>query len=266
MSQGAKNSQSTKVDKKLVKATESKIGNLMNLIGKDDDIDDDEKDNYKYNHINNNNYNINYNFGEEYEPEYSKRKIENKNNNFNIETDININKDNDNIIESSLPRIKPHIIKREKKVIEKEDDPNKVNNTSFHMRTGIKRTIKQQEELSNNISYSSTYNKTIFPQRDNTVDNSESKDNNYNYISFNKTKNKLPIDKDNSIIIFWYDAIEESFNNKPNVIFFGKIFEPQSNLFKSISIIIKDIFRTVLFYQNLNMKMIYKKYMMNLMN
>ena len=245
MSQGAKNSQSTKVDKKLVKATESKIGNLMNLIGKDDDIDDDEKDNYKYNHINNNNYNINYNFGEEYEPEYSKRKIENKNNNFNIETDININKDNDNIIESSLPRIKPHIIKREKKVIEKEDDPNTVNNTSFHMRTGIKRTIKQQEELSNNISYSSTYNKTIFPQRDNTVDNSESKDNNYNYISFNKTKNKLPIDKDNSIIIFWYDAIEESFNNKPNVIFFGKIFEPQSNSFKSISIIIKDIFRTV---------------------
>ena len=30
------------------------------------------------------------------------------------------------------------------------------------MRTGIKRTIKQQEELTNNLSYNNTYTKTRF--------------------------------------------------------------------------------------------------------
>ena len=251
MQQGTKNSQNTKVDKNLVKAKKATIGNLMNQIGEDDD--EDEKDNYKYNNRNNNNNfsnNKNYNINTEYVPQYSKRQLENKNNYLDINTDINIDNDidneNDNIIETLKPNNKPHSIKREKKLINKEDDPNKVNNTSLHMRTGIKRTIKQQEELSNNISYSNTYTKTIFPQREPIIiDNSESKDNNYNFISFNKTKFKLPIDKDNSIKIFWYDAIEESFNNKPNVIFFGKIFEPQSNSFLSISVIIKDIYRTV---------------------
>lgn len=33
------------------------------------------------------------------------------------------------------------------------------------------------------------------------VESSDSKDNNYIYVSFNKTKNKLPIDEDNSIKI-----------------------------------------------------------------
>ena len=121
----------------------------------------------------------------------------------------------------------------------------KNNNNSFFMRTGIKRTIKQQDEILNNPSYSNTYNKTNNNREPSSIENSETKDNNYTYMSFNKTKYKLPIEKDNSIRIFWYDAIEESFNNKPNVIFFGKIYEPQSNSFLSISIIIKDIYRTV---------------------
>ena len=52
------------------------------------------------------------------------------------------------------------------------------------MRTGIKRTIKQQEDFLNNVSYNNTYN----TQRGRIiVYNSESKDNNYSYNpSFNK--------------------------------------------------------------------------------
>ena len=121
---------------------------------------------------------------------------------------------------------------------------NKNNNISFNFRSGIRRTINEQEYL----SYSNTFIKSNFnrePKETSTLENSESKDNSHTFMSFNKSKLNLPEEKDNSINMFWYDAIEESFNNKPNVILFGKIYEPQSNSFLSISVIITDIYRTV---------------------
>ena len=247
MQQGVKNTQSTKVDKNLVQAKGKTLDNLMNQIGADDDDDDDGKNSYNNRNnngfnSNNKNYKIDFNYDstQDYVPEYSKRKIETlNNNNIDLNNDLNIENDNDNDNGNLSPKNKPKVIKREKKVIKKEENTD-LNNNSFHMRTGIKRTIKQQEELTNNLSYNNTYTKT-----NNNLENSDTKDNNYTYVSFNKTKYKLPIEKDNSIKIFWYDAIEESFNNKPNVIIFGKIYEPQSSSFLSISIIIKDIYRTV---------------------
>ena len=229
MQQGKKNSQSTKVDKNIVQASKFAIVNLMDQIEKDDELDE-EKNNNKYK--SNNNIDFNFNNAQDYVPEYSKRKIEEQN-------DLDVDAEND--IESMSIKIKPKVIKREKKIVQKEE-----NNNTLHMRSGIKRTIKQQEELTNNLS--NTYSKMNFQRQKKdlvSVETSDSKENNYSYVSFNKTKYRLPVEKDNSIKIFWYDAIEESFNNKPNVIFFGKIYEPQSNLFLSISIIIKDIFRTV---------------------
>ena len=233
MQQGNKNSQNAKVDKNLVQAKKKAIGNLMDQIGKDDDDDDsiEEKNNNKYK-SNTKNYNIDFDNTQEYVPEYSKRNIENNN-------DLDLNDDND--IEDISPKNKPQVIKREKKVVKKEE-----NNNTLHMRSGIKRTIKQQEEITS--TFSNTYSKPNFQREkkdSNYLETSDIKDNNYTYVSFNKTKYKLPVEKDNSIKIFWYDAIEESFNNKPNIIFFGKIYEPQSNSFLSISVIIKDIFRTV---------------------
>ena len=233
MQQGNKNSQNAKVDKNLVQAKKKAIGNLMDQIGKDDDDDDsiEEKNNNKYK-SNNKNYNIDFDNTQEYVPEYSKKNIENNN-------DLDLNDDND--IEDISPKNKPQVIKREKKVVKKEE-----NNNTLHMRSGIKRTIKQQEEITS--TFSNTYSKPNFQREkkdSNYLETSDIKDNNYTYVSFNKTKYKLPVEKDNSIKIFWYDAIEESFNNKPNIIFFGKIYEPQSNSFLSISVIIKDIFRTV---------------------
>ena len=253
MKQGEKNTQNTKVDKKLVQAVGKTLNNLMNQIGEGEDDDDDDSQNnnnnrYNKNLNNNNNYKLDFNYDNthDYIPEYSKRKIETiNNNNLNLNNELNLN-NNDKDIGALSPKNKP-IIKREKKVIKKEDS--NPNNNSSHIRTGIKRTIKQQEELTNNLSYinnnNNTYTKSNFQREQINIDNSDTKDNNYTYVSFNKTKYKLPIEKDNSIRIFWYDAIEESFNNKPNVIFFGKIYEPQSNSFLSISIIIKDIYRTV---------------------
>ena len=250
MQQGAKNVQNTKVDKRLVKAAEGKIDNLINQIGDDDDDSfDNKKNNNNFNRYNSNNktFNIdNYVNGEEYVPEYAKIKKEDNNTDINLDNDADAIDIDVDVKETKTPS-KPHVIKREKKVTKKEDDLNKSkNNGGIHMRTAIKRTIKQQEDLSNNISYNNTYNKNNSSQREQIiVDNSESKDNNYSYTPFNKTKYKLPLEADNSIKIFWYDAIEESFNNKPNVIFFGKIYEPQSKSYLSISLIIKDIYRTV---------------------
>ena len=243
MKQGEKNSQSTKVDKNLLKARENALNNLMNQVGEGDD-DDSEKSNknnrnkriFNNSNIKNLDKDFNFGFGEEnYIPEYSKRNVET--------TNANANEDNDIDIEDASPKEKPQIIKREKKVTKE-----KQNNNTFNFRSGIKRTIKQQEELADNPSYSNTFSKSNFNREikeTSTLENSESKDNSYSYMSFNKAKFRLPLEKDNSIKMFWYDAIEESFNNKPNVIFFGKIYEPQSKSFLSISVIIKDIYRTV---------------------
>ena len=242
MQQGEKNSQSTKVDKNLVKAKEKKLENLMNLVGEGDD-DDSEKNSTNnrkkrtFNSSNNKFFDNSFKFdngGEDYIPEYSKRNIETKNENTDLDIDI----------EDVPPKEKPQKIKREKKVTKESEN----NNNAFNYRSGIKRTIKQQVDLVENPPYSNTFSKSNFyrePKETSTLENSESKDNSYSYMSFNKAKYRLPLEKDNSIKMFWYDAIEESFNNKPNVIFFGKIYEPQSKSFLSISLIIKDIYRTV---------------------
>ena len=243
MQQDAKIAQSTKVDKNIVKNAQGNINNLMNELDDDDDNDDNNEKNKQKSNFNKQFFNINEDNGN-YHPEYNKNKED-------IANDIDIDNDNDNDydnykdnkMEPISPSVKPKAIRREIK--KKEDVPNNSNNTSFTTRRGIKRTIKQQEDFSN-ISYNATYNKTNYQQREElTLENSEAKDNNYTYIPHNKTKYKLPIEDDNSIKIYWYDAIEESFNSKPNVIFFGKIYEPQSKSYLSISIIIKDIYRTV---------------------
>ncbi len=59
------------------------------------------------------------------------------------------------------------------------------------------------------------------------------------------TSPSLPTQKDGSIIIYWYDAIEESINRRPSVIIFGKIYEPHLETYSSISIVIKNIDRTI---------------------
>ena len=254
MSQGQKVQQSTKVDKNILKEKQQALGKLMEQIdaGEDDDSVDEKKNNNtnRYN-SNNKNYNSNFNYDntQDYVPQYSKRKLDNKNldtiidnniNNLDNNDDINIEQAKEEIIPSKK---KSQVIKREKKSVKNEESNNSL---TIHLKTGVKRTVKQKEEIHVNLTYNASFTKGIQREKKGpiNIETTDVKDN-YTYVSFNKTKAKLPIEKDNSIKIFWYDAIEESFNNKPNVIFFGKIYEPQSKSYLSISIIIKDIYRTV---------------------
>jgi len=231
--QGDNIPQIIKIDKDLVKTKKNDIGNLMNQAG---EYDDSEKRNNNdrskkiFNNLNNNKNNLDFDNGEkEYKPEYSKRNIETK----NINTDIGL--DIDNI----SPKEKPQIIRRVKMTLEKQN-----NNNPFNCLSGLERTIYEQEDLSKNALYSNTFSKSNF-NRELKETSTEIKNNIFEDRTFNKTKYRLPLEKDNSIKMYWYDAIEESFNNKSNVIFFGKIYEPQSKSFLSISIIIKNTYRTV---------------------
>ena len=208
--QREKKQKNVKVNKNLDKTKESLLENLINQVEEDADNDNEK------NNINNKN---------------------NKNFNNKINTDIEVDMDNVSTKE------KQQIIKRNKMMTFE----NKNNNNRLNFHSGIRRTINEPEYLSN-LSYSNTFSKSNFNRESketSTLGNSELKDNPYTYMSFNKTKYKLPMEKDGSIKMFWYDAIEESFNIKPNVILFGKIYEPQSKSFLSISVIIQDIYRTV---------------------
>jgi len=208
----------------------------MNQAGEYDDDSEKRNNNDRskkiFNNLNNNKNNLDFDNGEkEYKPEYSKRNIETK----NINTDTDIDLDIDNI----SPKKKPQIIRREKMTLEKQN-----NNNPFNCLSGLERTIYEQEDLSKNALYSNTFSKSNF-NRELKETSTEIKNNIFEDRTFNKTKYRLPLEKDNSIKMYWYDAIEESFNNKSNVIFFGKIYEPQSKSFLSISIIIKNTYRTV---------------------
>ena len=241
MPQGEKQMKSTKVNKEILKKKQGKITDLMQQIGEDDDSSEDKDDNKINNLRNKNKVNIDYEMMDDYRPAYDSKQ--------GIKNDITDNQDNhiepleENIdIESDNKQIKQRTIKREKKVVE---DSNNSKGNNLRNRSGIKRMIKQQDEIDNNNATSRSYQKPNFTRTIKDITMTDNTDNNYSYMSFNKTKYKLPVEKDNSIKIFWYDAIEEMFNNKPNVIFFGKIFEPTSQSYLSISIIIKDIYRTV---------------------
>ena len=209
MKQRENKSKNIKVHKNLDKTKEKWLENSISLIEEDVDNDNEKNNNNRI-----------------------KKNINNYKN-----ADIDLGMDNVNTKE------KQQIIKGEKNITLEKNN----NNNPFNFHSGIRRNINEQEYLSN-LSYSNTFSKSNFNRESketSILENSEPKDNTNTYMDFRKPKYRLPIEKDNSIKIFWYDAIEESFNNKPNVIFFGKIYEPQSKSFLSISVIIKNIYRTI---------------------
>lgn len=67
------------------------------------------------------------------------------------------------------------------------------------------------------------------------------------------TIDKLPVQRDGSLRVYWYDAIEDNVQLKPCVIFFGKVYEPNTKTWASISVIIKNIMKTLyIFPKNSN--------------
>lgn len=59
------------------------------------------------------------------------------------------------------------------------------------------------------------------------------------------TSEQLPVKKDGSLYVYWYDAIEDNVRLKPCVIFFGKVYQPQTDSYSSISVIFNNINRTM---------------------
>lgn len=66
-------------------------------------------------------------------------------------------------------------------------------------------------------------------------------------ISMRQSKTeKLPVNSDGSISVYWYDAIEEQIQTKiSTVILFGKIYDPAVNSHSSIALVLKNLMRTV---------------------
>ena len=157
MQQGAKNSQSTKVDKNLLNANKEKIDNLMDEIGDDDDDEKnsyDNKNNNRYNsNIKSNNFDFNYDNTQVYVAHYSQRKNEDYNSN-SIDKDVNSLEQDIEDLPSKVENKFKKII-REKKVIKIE----KSNTFSDNKRINVRRTIKQKEETENNLSYNNSYSK-----------------------------------------------------------------------------------------------------------
>lgn len=69
--------------------------------------------------------------------------------------------------------------------------------------------------------------------------------NNPNISLRNSSLNKLPLNQDNSLFVYWIDIIEEVINRNNCVIIFGKIYEPEQQRFSSISLVLKNIERVL---------------------
>jgi DNA polymerase alpha subunit A len=74
-------------------------------------------------------------------------------------------------------------------------------------------------------------------------------------------KEKLPTSSDGSLSVYWYDAIEDQIQTKPVVIFFGKIYDPSVKSFVSISLVVKNIMRTLYIYPKISdLLAVYKEF------
>ena len=86
------------------------------------------------------------------------------------------------------------------------------------------------------------------PRQDNTIKsngkfNATPENYNFNY----KTKNEpiLPKCDDGSLLVYWYDAHEETNNSNPYIILFGKTYNKDTNSYYSISIVIRNLERKI---------------------
>lgn len=99
-------------------------------------------------------------------------------------------------------------------------------------------------------------NKKLTFDNQSNVDSNEKNNNltnnNTNYSAIPRSiDTKVPTDKNGDVLMYWYDCIEENMKGDPNVIFFGKVFEPMSKTFQSISLVIKKMPRTLYVFPKL---------------
>ena len=216
------------VDSNLVKTKESNIKNLISKLDDDDDEDEMETIKLKTEQMPMINPNVHI---ETYIPTYT------PNTNPIAE---NVNEDIEMKDETKEEPQKIHTIPREIRKVTKptvnlsSPSPNK--RTIRELRTPLTSNQKDITGLGRSV------NKTPI------VDSKQSETKEEVLLSSNisirqSTNDVLPTNKDGSVYIYWYDAVEETIQSKPCVIFFGKIYEPKYNSYSSISIVIRNIMR-----------------------
>lgn len=220
------------VDSNLVKTKES---NIKNLISKLDDDDEDEDINaiqMQTEKIPMINPNVHI---ENYIPTYNPQPN-------TVQTE-NVNDDIEMKDESKAEPQKIRTIPREIRKVTKTavnlatPSPNK--RSIKEIRTPITNSdAKSLSELGRSINKTPiTFNKQSEVKEETLLSSN---------ISIRQSNNDvLPTNKDGSVYIYWYDAVEETIQSKPCVIFFGKIYEPKYNSYTSISIVIRNIMRKV---------------------
>jgi len=77
----------------------------------------------------------------------------------------------------------------------------------------------------------------------NQITSSNSSIHNSNISLRNSSCNKLPVNADDSLFVYWIDMIEEAVNRNNCVIVFGKVYDPAEQRFSSISLVLKNIER-----------------------
>ena len=271
---GNKKNNNEGVDKNLVKNKQKDINNLIN--GLDEDDDDDENSNIDINIMKNNNNNIIANM-----PKYIPQFKEN-NNDEDIDMDNNIISNEQQPIPLNISNnTKPNLSRLHSRPIKNINKPSQ-NLIDSNPITPIKRSrlnqIRSGTTISHKLNNTGNSNNDLIntpniiePQQKSEIFSNNNSNNNktefspYTAQKFiqnrpinpnsvlnsstismrNSTSALLPTQKDGSIIIYWYDAIEESINRKPSVTLFGKILEPNLETYSSISIVIKNIERTI---------------------
>ena len=218
------------VDSNLVKTKESNIKNLISKLDDDDDEDEMETIKLKTEQMPMINPNVHI---ETYIPTYTPNAnpIEE-----NVNEDIEM-KDATEPEPQKLRTIPREIRKVTKPTVDlATPSPNK--RTIRELRTPL--PASEQKNLSD---LGRSVNKTPLTYNKQSTDTKEEALLSSN-ISIRQSNNDvLPTNKDGSVYIYWYDAVEENIQSKPCVIFFGKIYEPKYNSYSSISIVIRNIMR-----------------------
>ena len=253
------------VDENLVKNKKETVNKIIDEV----DIDDDDDDINQYkNNFNNQNYlfeNRNIH-AKAYLPQYNENEDKN---NFDI-NNFNNNKNNNNNNFNNLNNDDDIIMKNEEedknlnnnKIIERIKIENKNDNNLINLNREIT-PIKRKENIERihteikkknlietpNLRNENKFQNLTSNSKLNNINNNNLSSSSYLLSSGVQLRNtnskKLPTEKDESVLMYWYDAIEENINRKHIIIFFGKIFDPSINNFTSISLVIKNIDRTI---------------------
>ena len=222
------------VDTNLVKRKEGKIKKMFEELSDDEDEEG------------HNDFNINANTIPNIIPQYipPQPQITSTINN-NINDDVEMNYHSTQTEKKEQNKINEVINAREIKEVTKSTvnlatpSPNKRSRVeNINVRTPI--PSSDNKSLSN---LGRSVNKTPIDKYNSEIKEPSSSFMNSNISIRQNTNEVLPVNSDGTVYMYWYDAIEEQILLKPSVIFFGKIYEPLTKSYSSISLVIKNITR-----------------------